>query len=351
MAAAFSESSESELRLGLMTSSTVTCLDVEQPQGVAPADTDQSAVQMQDMSPLGNELLEIQDTVPHVEGHPPQQQPSELSDEQSVDMSQPPDDALMEMQDVVSSVGDHPPEQQSAGPLRERTVIGGIEMSPPPDNTLTEMQDVVSPVEDHPPEQQVRPPGEQSVVQGAATQSKSAVVPTPPEHESELKYISKYLVQYVPVKAKKPPASGRVTGARILTSEECAQLIFECERKRKRRKKQGRLPENRRKRRKKKQLGKKAELTEKRREETAKRKEEAAKKEKKLLKGKKLLKRKKRLLKEKKKLQGRKQNKYLSPTKGGTVPWERGHQTLKNMTMIMMMMMMMMMMRRRRRRK
>ena len=97
MAAAFSESSESELRLGLMTSSTVTCLDVEQPQGLAPADTDQSPVQMQDMSPPDNELLEMQDMVPCVEGHPPQQQPSELSDEQSVDMPQPPDDALMEM--------------------------------------------------------------------------------------------------------------------------------------------------------------------------------------------------------------------------------------------------------------
>ena len=85
MAAAFSESSESELRLGLMTSSTVTCLDVEQPhlQGVAPADTDQSPAQMQDMSPRDNELLEIQDMVPHVEGHPSQQHPSGLSGEQS----------------------------------------------------------------------------------------------------------------------------------------------------------------------------------------------------------------------------------------------------------------------------
>ncbi|XP_065908189.1 axoneme-associated protein mst101(3)-like [Dysidea avara] len=154
-------------------------------------------------------------------------------------------------------------------------------MSPPPDNTLTEMQDVVSPVEDHPPEQHVRPPGEQSVVQGAATQSKSAVVCTPPEHEGELKYISKYLVQYVPVKAKKPPTSGRVTGARILTSEECAQLIFEHEEKKKKEKeeKEARKAAREQKKKEKEEAArKKTELAEKRREEAAKRKEEAAKK-------------------------------------------------------------------------
>ena len=54
----------------------------------------------------------------------------------------------------------------------------------------------------------------------------------------ELKYISKYLVQYVPVKEKKPPTYGCVTDARILTSEKCAQLIFEREEKKKKEEKE-----------------------------------------------------------------------------------------------------------------
>jgi len=54
--------------------------------------------------------------------------------------------------------------------------------------------------------------------------------------EGTLKYISKYLVQYVPVKQTKPSSSNRVTGARILTSEECAQIIFEREEKKKKEK-------------------------------------------------------------------------------------------------------------------
>ena len=48
----------------------------------------------------------------------------------------------------------------------------------------------MSHVKDHPPEQPVRPSGEQFVV------------PSPPEHEGNLKHISKNMVQYVPVKQK-----------------------------------------------------------------------------------------------------------------------------------------------------
>ena len=51
--------------------------------------------------------------------------------------------------------------------------------------------------------------------------------------EGTLKYISKYLVQYVPVKQTKPSSSNRVTGARILTSEECAQISLIVKKKEK----------------------------------------------------------------------------------------------------------------------
>ena len=50
----------------------------------------------------------------------------------------------------------------------------------------------------------------------------------PPEHEGELKYISKYLIQYVPVKPQKVSAAGkRAPGARMLTSDECVQILKE----------------------------------------------------------------------------------------------------------------------------
>ena len=56
----------------------------------------------------------------------------------------------------------------------------------------------------------------------------------PPEHEGELRYISPYLIQYVPVKAKKTSAAGkRAPGARVLTSDECAQILAEREEKKK----------------------------------------------------------------------------------------------------------------------
>ena len=50
----------------------------------------------------------------------------------------------------------------------------------------------------------------------------------PPKHEGELKYISKYLIQYVPVKPQKMSAAGkRAPGARVLTSDECVQILKE----------------------------------------------------------------------------------------------------------------------------
>ena len=53
-----------------------------------------------------------------------------------------------------------------------------------------------------------------------------------PEHERELRYISKYLIQYVPVKQRKISSMGkRVTGARVLTSDECAQILAEQQEK------------------------------------------------------------------------------------------------------------------------
>ena len=44
---------------------------------------------------------------------------------------------------------------------------------------------------------------------------------TPPEHKGQLNYISKYLIQYVPT--KKVNTGKR---ARVLTSDECAKIIF-----------------------------------------------------------------------------------------------------------------------------
>jgi len=88
--------------------------------------------------------------------------------------------------------------------------------------------DTVSPAH-HPTD---GPPGE---VQNTVRPSEASTVASPPEHEGNLKYISKYLVQYVPVKQTKPSSSNCVTGARILASEECAQIIFEREEKREKR--------------------------------------------------------------------------------------------------------------------
>ena len=69
------------------------------------------------------------------------------------------------------------------------------------------------------------------------SQLSSVVTPSVPplEHQSELNYISKYLVQYVPVK-KTHTTGKRATGARVLTSCECAAEIFEQEERKKKEK-------------------------------------------------------------------------------------------------------------------
>jgi len=92
-------------------------------------------------------------------------------------------------------------------------------------------------------EQSAGPSGEQSV-----RPSESIVVPSTPQHEGSLKYISKYLVQYIPVKPKRPSSSSCVTGTRILTSEECVQIIFECEEKKRKEKEARRVAREQRKR-------------------------------------------------------------------------------------------------------
>ena len=111
------------------------------------------------------------------------------------------------------------------------------------------------------------------------SQLKSSVVNdvAPPEHEGELNYISKYLIQYVPAK-KKVDTGKRATGARVLTSDECAKIIFEKEdRKRKEQEeKEARKVERELKKKEKEEIAKKkAELAAKKKEEAAKRKEEA----------------------------------------------------------------------------
>ena len=54
----------------------------------------------------------------------------------------------------------------------------------------------------------------------------------PPEHEGEVNYISKYLIQYVPTN-KKVDTGKRATGVRVLISDECAKIIFEKKKKEK----------------------------------------------------------------------------------------------------------------------
>ena len=93
-----------------------------------------------------------------------------------------------------------------------------------------------------------------------------------------MNYISKYLIQYVPAK-KKVDTGKRATGARVLSSDECAKIIFEKEdRKRKEQEeKEARKVERELKKKEKEEIAKKkAELAAKKKEEAAKRKEEAA---------------------------------------------------------------------------
>ena len=115
-----------------------------------------------------------------------------------------------------------------------------------------------------------------------SSQSNSSVIQsvTPPEHDGELNFISKCLIQYVPT--KKTVNTGKcATGARVLTSDECAKIIFEKEEKKRREQeeKEARKAERELKKKEKEEAAKKkAEETAKRKEEAAKKKGEAAKK-------------------------------------------------------------------------
>ena len=102
----------------------------------------------------------------------------------------------------------------------------------------------------------------------------------PPEHDGEMNHISKYLIQYVPSK-KKVDTGKRATGARVLTSDECAKIIFEKEEKKRKEQeeKEARKVERELKKKEKEENAKKkAEEVAKKKEEAAKRKEAAAKK-------------------------------------------------------------------------
>ena len=75
-------------------------------------------------------------------------------------------------------------------------------------------------------------PQPQPVVTAALAPSNVTSAVPVPEHEGALRYISKYLVQYVPVKQNKVSGTGkRAAGARVLTSDECAQILAEREEK------------------------------------------------------------------------------------------------------------------------
>ena len=66
--------------------------------------------------------------------------------------------------------------------------------------------------------------GEKSISTSGKGTSGLPTVP-PPEHEGELNYVSKYLIQYIPVKPQKVSAAGkRAPGARVLTSDECVKI-------------------------------------------------------------------------------------------------------------------------------
>ena len=103
---------------------------------------------------------------------------------------------------------------------------------------------------------------------------------TSPEHDGELNYISKYLIQYVPTK-KTVNNGKRTTGARVLTSDECAKIIFEREEKKRKEQeeKEARKAERELKKKEREEAAKKkAEETARKKEEAAKKKEEAARK-------------------------------------------------------------------------
>ena len=54
-------------------------------------------------------------------------------------------------------------------------------------------------------------------------------------NEGELNYVSKYLIQYIPVKPQKVSAAGKHTpGARVLTSDKCVKILVNVKRRKER---------------------------------------------------------------------------------------------------------------------
>ena len=65
---------------------------------------------------------------------------------------------------------------------------------------------------------------------------------TPSQDNDKLRYISKYLVQFVPdAKPQNKEATVRISGARVLTTEKCAAILKECEEKSEKRRKKKRV--------------------------------------------------------------------------------------------------------------
>jgi len=82
-----------------------------------------------------------------------------------------------------------------------------------------------------------------------------------PEHEGELNYVSKYLIQHISVKTKKVSVAGKwASGARVFTSDECVQILAEQGEKKQKeleeKAKRKKLKENKRKKKERKLLGK-----------------------------------------------------------------------------------------------
>ena len=59
----------------------------------------------------------------------------------------------------------------------------------------------------------------------------------PPDHEGKLNYISKYLVQYAPLKKAPNSATKFATDARVLTSEDAQSIFLNKKRREKKRRK------------------------------------------------------------------------------------------------------------------
>ena len=101
-------------------------------------------------------------------------------------------------------------------------------------------------------------------VKGGERNASTAHVSKPNAVENgELRYISKYLVQFVP-DAK--PKKGR-SGARVLTSDKCAAILKECKEKKqkeKEEKERRKLMREQKKKKRRKNKGKKAATAEKR---------------------------------------------------------------------------------------